>query len=88
MIFRDFVMSKKTGSHKAKSAFTWRERLRRFAAGEIFGRGECSAKGSVWYSHVERIKACPAHKNARIACVCQYHATVSCSNMNSYSISN
>ena len=80
-------MSKKTSSHKAKSAFTWRERLCRFAAGEIFGRGECPAKGSMRYSHVECIKACPAHKNARMACVCQYHTTVSCSNMNGYSIS-
>ena len=39
VVFRDFIMSKKTGSHKAKLAFTWRERLHCFAAGETFGRG-------------------------------------------------
>ena len=77
-------MSKKTGSHKAKLSSTWRERLRHFAAGKTFGRGECPAKGSMWYNHVERIKACPAHKDSRMACVCQYHTSVSCTNVTNY----
>ena len=53
-----------------------------FAAGEAFGRGEAPPKGSVWFTTLERIKACPAHKDSRMACICRYHTPVSCGSIN------
>ncbi|XP_065909953.1 uncharacterized protein [Dysidea avara] len=60
-------------SHKAKPARVWEQRLRRFAAGEQFGKGQKPAKGSRWDLAIQRIVACPAHENRREDCVCLYH---------------
>ena len=60
------------GSHKAKTAREWQQRLRLFAAGEKFSRGEPSM-GSEWNRVVERIQSCPTHADRRMACLCRYH---------------
>ena len=73
------MSSKKKTSHKAKTSSDWTRRLRLFAAGQKFGRGERPAKDSQWHKVVGRIESCPAHGGtAGVACVCQYHQPVSC----------
>ena len=64
---------KKGGSHKAKTAREWQQRLRLFAAGEKFGRGEKPSVGSEWNRVVERIQSCPTYADRRMACLCRYH---------------
>ena len=64
---------KKGGSHKAKTAREWQQRLRLFAAGEKFGRGEKPSMGSEWNRVVDRIQSCPTHADRRMACLCRYH---------------
>ena len=68
--------SNKKISHKAKTTSEWTRRLRRFAAGVKFGRGERPPKGSHWDSVIARIMACPAHEGGD-TCTCQYHPSVS-----------
>ena len=71
------ALKRKKGNHKAKTAKEWQQRLRLFAAGKKFGRGEKPAKGSEWNRIVECIHSCPAHTDIRKACQCQYHQSVS-----------
>ena len=77
LTFTTMSVNHKKTSHKAKTDSQWIERLRRFAAGEMFHRGENPRKNSRWHRVVERIQACPAHRDASMACVCQYHQPVS-----------
>ena len=66
------IMNKKT-SHKAKTSSDWIRRLRLFAAGQKFDRGEKPPSGSRWHAVIKRIESCPAHNTAGILCVCHYH---------------
>ena len=66
--------SSKKSSHKAKPVKYWQLRLRRFAAGEKFGRGERSAKNSQWHKACKQIESCLAHGAVtRTTCTCGYH---------------
>ena len=67
----------KKQSHKAKSTSEWKKRLRRFAAGEKFRRGERPPKGSHWDDVISKIVACPAHQRDDRPYNCQYHPSVS-----------
>ena len=71
------ALQRNKGSHKAKTAMEWQQRLRLFAAGKKFGRGEKPTKGSEWNRIAECIQSCPAHTDIRKACQCQYHHSVS-----------
>ena len=50
----------------------------------MFHRGEDPPKNSRWHRDVERIQACLAHRDASMACVCQYHQPVSFTSHQSY----
>ncbi|XP_065892385.1 uncharacterized protein [Dysidea avara] len=66
----------KKQSHKAKSTSEWKKRLRRFAAGEKFRRGERPPKGSHWDDVISKIVACPAHQRDDRPYNCQYHPSL------------
>lgn len=57
----DSVMSSKNNSHKAKE--------NGFTASRHLIREVSCVKGSIWYMTLEQSKACPALKDARVACV-------------------
>jgi len=82
--------------NKGPSDAEWRERIRKFAAGEFnFQRGQRPSKDSVWGCKIEIVSRCPLQLNRTgkdvfgrtLNCNCGYHNTPSTSSTSSTSTS-
>ncbi len=68
-------------THKGHSDSYWTLKMKEFAAGKPFGRGERPRKGTKWDLVSKEIERCPKHRNASnkdvlgrlIECTCGYH---------------
>eukprot|EP00111_Clytia_hemisphaerica_P002759 TCONS_00007761-protein len=72
-------------SHKALSNSDWRDRLKKFAAGESLKRGQYPPKSSQWHVKFEMVKSGPLQSNRSgfdlfknpVKCNCGYHGSAS-----------
>ncbi len=53
-----------SGSHKGHSDSHWASKIKDFAAGTPFGRGERPRKGTKWDLVSQKVEKCPKYRNA------------------------